>query len=248
MSMRIKAALIIMMVVIVIAVTSLITNFLFIRQNITDAVDQDLSLAIDFADNLISTKMQLIKANGAIVAERLLKANSKEEMSEIMASENAKFPEFRALSVFDRGYEVIASYGVPVKTSELTEEYRYAQMAYNGESVIPTTHYDPETDDFIMHVFVPMTSDTAMAATIPGFTFSDLIRNYRVWQTGFILILDQEGNIIAEQNDESVLRRLNPILEAQANPEDKETLSRKEAAEQILSTEAGTSSFLNNGM
>ena len=246
--MRIKATLVIMLLLFTIITTGFIINYFFVRQNISSTVDQDMFLAIDFADSLVSTKMQLIKANGAMVAERLLRSGSTGEMTEIMALEIAKFPEFRTLSVFDLDHGVVANYGVPVKSAELLEESRYVQMAYNGESVIPTTHYDPETNDFIMHVFVPMTTNMVMVATIPGFTFSDLIRGYRVWQTGFILILDEEGTIIAEQNDESVLRRLNPIQEAQAHPEDKEILSMKDTVEQILSTRTGTGSFLYNGM
>ncbi|MCL1837458.1 MAG: ATP-binding protein, partial [Treponema sp.] len=247
MSLRIKAALIIMAIVLVVAAMSLITNFLFTSQNITDAADQDMALALDFADNLVSTKMQLIKANGATVAERLLQTDSPGEMTEIMALEIAKFPEFRALSVFDQNLGVIANCGVPIKSAELLEESRYVQMAYNGESVISTTHYDPETNDFIMHVFVPMTSNMALVATIPGFIFSDFIGSYKVWKTGFILILDEEGTIIAERIRESVSRRLNPIMEAKANPEDKEVQSWGEMTAQILSTEAGDGSFFNNG-
>ena len=166
MSLRIKAALIILAIVLFVAVTSFITSVLFTSQNISDAVDQDLSTAIEFADNLVSTKMQLIKANGAIVAERLHHAASPEKMTEIMALEIAVFPEFRAFSVLDQELGIIANYGVPVKSTELLEESRYVQMVYNRESVITTTHYDPETNDFIMHVFVPMTSKMALVATI----------------------------------------------------------------------------------
>jgi hypothetical protein len=85
-------------------------------------------MAINFADNLVSTKMQLIKANGATVAQRLLQAASPEEMAEAMATEITKFPEFTALSVFDQNHGVIANYGVPVKSAELLEESRYVQI------------------------------------------------------------------------------------------------------------------------
>ncbi|MCL1927738.1 MAG: ATP-binding protein [Treponema sp.] len=248
MSMRTKATFILVSIVLAITATSIITNYLFSRRSITDAVEQDLSLAINFADKLVSAKMKLIKANGATVAERLLRAGSPEEMAEIMSVEIDKFPEFNAFSVFDQNLGVIANYGAPVKSAELLEESRYVQMAYNGESVIPTTHYNSETNDFVMHVFVPMTSKMAMVAAISGFTFSDLIRNYRVWKTGSILILDQEGTIIADRIEESVLRRLNPILEAKTNPDNKEMLSRGEMAAEILSTETGTGSFLKSGI
>ena len=247
MSMRIKATLILAIIVFVITLTSFITNFLFSRQSISEAVDQDLSLAINFADKLISTKMQLIKANGATVAERLLNSTSAKDMTEIMAMEINKFPEFDAFSVIDQNYGVIANFGVPVKSAELLEENRYVQMAYSGESVIPTTHYDLETNEFVMNVFVPISSGMVLVGRISGFTFSNLIRSYRVWQTGSILILDDEGTIIAGQHEEPVLQRLNPMLEAKFYPDDREAQSRKDTVIRILTTDSGTSSFYYGG-
>ena len=246
--MRIKAAFIIIAIVFVVSITSFLTNFLFTRQSITDAVDQDLSLAIDIADNLVSSKMLLIKANGATVAARLMKAGSNEEMSEIMASEIIKFPEFTALSVFDKEHGVIANYGIPITTEELLAESRYVNMAYNGESVIPTTRYNPETNVFIMHVFVPMTSDMAMVATISGFSFSDFIRGYKLWQTGSMFMLDEEGTIIADINDELVLRRENFIKEAEVNSGDKDLITKSDILKQILSIEKGRGTFLDHGI
>ena len=249
MSIRIRAALITMLIVLVIAAASFVSNLFFINDSIAEVEEHDLSLSVDIADSLVSTKMALIKANGSTVAERLLKARSNEKMLNIMEAELAKFPDFIALSVFDRQHKVVANYGAPIKPAEMLAESKYAKMAFNGESVISTTLYDTGTNDFIMHVFVPMTQETVMAATIPGMTFSDSIRGYRFWETGNICILDEEGTIIGHYIDELVLRRQNSIYDAKVNPHKKEKgiLSRKDSLEKILLTEKGMSTFRYSG-
>ena len=250
MSMRLKAALIIVLIVFVVNMTNFLSNLFFTNKSINETMEQDLALALDIADGLLSTKMELIKSNGATIAERLLKAPSSRKMIEIMASEITKFPEFTALSVFDKEHGVIASYGVPIKPAELFAEDRYVQMAYNGKRVISTTLYDTETNDLIMHVFVPMTSDMVLAATIPGLTFSSYISDYRLWRNGSIGLLDEEGTTIANYDTELVLRRLSSIRDAKANPDvsDKEIQSRINFQRQLLSSERGTVTFFFNGI
>ena len=246
--MRLKAFLVIITIVIVVDVMSFLTNFFFTNQSINNTVKQDFSLAIDIADTMVSTKIFLIKANGATVAERLIKSESKEEMINTMAQEIGKFQEFTALSVFDQEHGVIANYGVPIKSAEMLAENRYIQMAYNGESVISSTLRDSETNDFIMHLYIPMTADTAMVATISGFTFSDYIHSYKLWDSGGIFILDNEGNLIAHNSRELVLQRPNfskTILNKDNNiriRQNDDNLNKK------LSLEKGTSIFLYNNI
>ena len=244
---RTKATLILVSIVLIIIAIGFITNFVFISRSVKDAMDQDLSMAIDIADNLVSTRIQLIKAKGSIVAERLLKAGSDAEMTEIMASEKINFPEFMSFSVFNRYSGVIAKYGVPIKSAELLSESKYVQIAYNGDSVISTTHTDPETNDFIMHLFVPMSPDMVLIITIPGFTFVDLVRNFRLWETGNYIILDEEGTVVADRQEDLVLNRFNPLRVTPLNPRDREILSMREGLKKILSSEQGTGTFFFNG-
>ena len=247
--MRIKAALIIVAIVIVVTATNFVSNYFFTRKSITEAVEQDLALTVDIADSLVAAKMQLIKSNGATVAEKLLNVESKEEMTEIMVNEIAGSAEFTALLVYDKEKGIVAAYGTIINTDELLAESKYVQMAMNGESVISTTLYDTETNEFIMHVFIPMAPGKILAATIPGFTFSSYIRDFRIWRNGNIAILDEEATTIAHCNEQFVLERMNSIRDGKINPtmSDKEMQSRINFQKQVLSSERGTASLLFEG-
>ena len=222
MSMRVRAALLIMVIVFAFTTASFLLSLLFTRVNMEEAMEQELSLALDIADSLVSTKIELLKADASTVAERLLNADTVEEMSEIMASQIVEFSEFISLTVLNH-HGVVFNYGQPTCASSRFEGSVYMQMAFSGEDNISTTHYDSEGQNFIMHVFVPMGEDRVLSATISGMTFSDLISDFRLWQTGNILMLDEEGTIIANVRTHLVRERYSFIEDAKTNPEVRET-------------------------
>jgi hypothetical protein len=85
----------------------------FTRQNMTEAMEHELRLALDIADRLISTKIELLKSNAANISAYLQWANSAEEMTEVMAYLLAEYPEFLSLAVLDKN-GIIAHYGSSV--------------------------------------------------------------------------------------------------------------------------------------
>ncbi|MCL1941480.1 MAG: hypothetical protein FWG09_06010, partial [Synergistaceae bacterium] len=214
--MRFKVNLVIMLIVSVVAAWSFFSNSFFTGKNVRDIMAHDLSLAIDLADNLVSIKVNLLKSNASTVAERLLKAGSNEEMAVIMASQIGEFPEFMALTVFDDEGPIV-SHGTPITPAEILEESHYVKIAQSGESVISTTLYDNDTNDFIMYVFAPLGHDKILSATINGLTFSRLVADYRLWQTGNIFMIDTEGTVIASSREELVLQRHNYLKETAAS-------------------------------
>ena len=249
MSVRLEAALTIMGIIFAVTVANFFSNLFFTRKSITEAVEQDLTLAIDITDGLVATKIQLIKINGATIAERLMKADLSEEMTEIMATEIDRYPEFMALSVIDRDYGIVANYGKPVKSMELNAENHFLRTAMNGETVISSTLYDTEISELIMYVFIPMKEGMVLVVTIPGLTFSGYIRGYKLWRNGNIGILDEEGTTIANYNDEYVLKRMNSSKNGKISPDisDKELQSRVSFQKQLLSSESGTVAFFFEG-
>ena len=73
MSLRAKTALIIIIIVLIITSVSFISNLSFTKQKMTEVMEHDLALALDIADDLVSTKIRLLIADADTVAERLLK-------------------------------------------------------------------------------------------------------------------------------------------------------------------------------
>ena len=218
MSLRIKSALVIASIVFVFTVANFFTNFSFTRKKMIEAMEQDLVLALSIADDLVSTRIRLLKADAETVAERLLKLATGKEMEDAMVHQLELYPEFISLTVHGRGV-VVANYGEPVDQSTMMRENHHIQKAFLGTSTISSPYYSRVTSSFLMHVFVPMGNDMVLSATIPGMTFVDIVGGYRLWQTGSIYVVDGEGTFIASYLTDLVTERQNYIVEANNSPD-----------------------------
>jgi len=244
MSLRIKSALVIGSIVLGFTVASFLTNLSFTRQKMIEAMEQDLALALSIADDLISTRIRLLKADAETVAERLLKLDTEEEMEGVMASQLELYPEFVALTVHSRR-TVLANYGEDVDYSTMMRENRHIQMAFMGTSTISSPFYSRITRSFFMHVFVPMGSEMVLSATIPGMTFTDIVAKYRLWQTGSIYLVDGEGTFIASYLTDLVTERQNFIVEANNRPE---LVSTGNFIKNMISSRQGSGKYVFEGV
>ncbi|MCL2602849.1 MAG: ATP-binding protein [Defluviitaleaceae bacterium] len=206
MTMRMKAAMLIMAIVFAFTAASFILSVTFTRRNMTEVIQNELTLALDIADSLVSTKIELLRTNAANIAAQLYKEESADAMTGMMADFLVEYPEFLSLTVLSR-YGIFADYGVSVCTAAGYENSVYLQKALTGEVDISTAHFDDGHDHFVIHVFVPMGSTFVLAATIPALTFSDLIADFRLWHTGSIFITDENGTIIANVRTDRVLEQ-----------------------------------------
>jgi signal transduction histidine kinase/response regulator RpfG family c-di-GMP phosphodiesterase len=244
MSMRIKAALIIAAIIFGFTAANYISNFSFTRRSILVAMEQDLAFARDIANDLVSSNILLLKADASTVAERLLKADSTEKMTEIIEAQINEFPAFISLTVYDRK-GIVANSGEPISYDVFLAEKRYMQVAFEGEGILSTTHYNSNSGSFNIYVFVPMGQDMVLSATIPGMTFSDLLAGYRLWQTGSIFMLDSEGVIIANYRENLVLGRRNLIEEGK---EDADYRSIGNFFQKMLENDKGSGTYYLDGV
>jgi len=100
--MRVKAALVIILIVFAITTANFVSSLVFTRQGLIEAMEKWQTLDRDLADKLVSTQISLLKSNAATVAERLRNARAKEEMIELMKSQLEEFPDFMSFAVFPR--------------------------------------------------------------------------------------------------------------------------------------------------
>ena len=212
MSLRMKAALIIMSIVFVFTAASFISNLSFSRQKMIETMEQDLALSLAIADDLISTKILLLKSDTGAIAERLIRVLSSEDVEAIMASQLELYPEFLSLAVYNRD-GVIFHYGAPIAQDLVQKENRYLQAAFSGIPIISTTYKSMLTDTLLMYVCIPMGREMVLSAAISGMTFADMISKYRLWQTGNIFILDDEGTFVANYRPHLVRERHNFLFE-----------------------------------
>ena len=217
MSMRIKAASVIIAIVIAFTAASFFLSISFTRHYTANTIEQELSLALDIADTLVAAKISLLKSNAETIAARL-DALPEQEMAGIMASQTEEFDEFISLTVYDH-YGIVVNYGEPVSHDVFLTEREYIQPAFDGECLLSSAHYNGINGDFIIHVFVPMDSGRVLSATIHGMYFSEILSDYRLWQTGSIFMVDSEGTFIANYHDDFVLDQRNLIRDAETDPE-----------------------------
>ena len=247
MSVRTKNVITIVIIIFVMTTAYYIFGISFTRQRLNEAMEEDLSLALDIADDYISTKIDQITTNAAIMAERLLQAGPVERITEGIAAQIGEYQGFKSATIFDRE-KAILIYGVPLPPAELIEDSDIIERAFLGERVISSPHLDPDSGEFVMHVFVPMGSHWVLSVSIPGMTFADLLADYRLWQTGNIYMVDREGTIIADCDPGLVFERRNYIREAEANPDDLEAQMISAFLRKMLSTEKGEEAYTYDGI
>jgi len=217
MSMRIRAAFVIIAIVFAFTAASFFLNLSFTQQNITYTMEQDLSLALDIADNVVTTKISLLKSNAHTMAARI-DAVTDAEMTEVMAAQLEEFGDFISITVYDQtGFEV--NYGESINHDVFLAGSEYIAAAFKGESRITSAHYDGTDGNLVIHIFVPMENQRVLSATIPGMYFSDILKEYRLWQSGSIFMVDEEGTFIANFRSELVLEQRNFIEDSKFNHE-----------------------------
>jgi hypothetical protein len=80
MSMQIKAALAILLVVFAITVVNYVSSRYIVTRSLLATMEQEQTLTRDLANDRISTHINLLKSNATTVAERLLKVPTQDEM------------------------------------------------------------------------------------------------------------------------------------------------------------------------
>jgi len=217
MSMRIKTAIVIVLIIFAITTAHYASSLFFTRKNIVATMENDQARLIDIADDLIVTKIELLKTYAENVAKKLLDARSENEWPGIMKAQLQEFPDFMAFTVFSRE-GVKASLGdSPAKNYAGTHSYLSA--AFDGTSYISTSFADPFTGELVFYLYLKMNDDMVLAVTIPGMYFVDILSEYRLWKTGSIYLIDSDGTFIGHYNQERIKNRMNYIELAKTDTE-----------------------------
>ena len=233
--MRIKAALVIILIVFAVTAVNLLTSRYFISRGLRETMVQDQSLIRDLANDLVGTQINILKSNASTVAERLQKNRLQDEVAEVMRTQQEEFPEFLAFTVFNRN-GVLASFGDLSTHESFLGSSPYLAKAFNGEKVISTTRTEQHTGQLVFHLCVPMEDDEVLSITVSGTLFTDLLKKYRLWQTGSIFIIDEQGTLIAHYDFDRVNERINYVEQAKANPDSQ---SDNDFFQQMFANEEG---------
>lgn len=241
--MRVKVALIIIVIAFIIISANLASSMLMARQSLTETMAQDIIVLLHIADDLVSTKINLFKSNAQTIAERLMRKETEEEMLNVMREQLAEYTDFLSCAVFDR-QGIVLEYGDFATTSEWFDNSKYIRAAFEGQSVISTTSYNEERDELVMHIFAPMGGDHALSVTICGMTFTELLDDYLLWETGNIFMIDAEGTLIAYYLRDRIRSRVNlfSAIDASTSQETVDFLS------EMLVSSVGQGTYTYNGI
>jgi signal transduction histidine kinase/CheY-like chemotaxis protein/HPt (histidine-containing phosphotransfer) domain-containing protein len=191
-------------------------NTFFAQRRAIDTVEADLRIVAGIADTMVSKEINLLIANAQNAATAIA-ASDGGGVQAVLDEYLNRFKDFKALTVFDAENRIAYAGYVPTPLVRLNGVY--LQRALNGDSVISTTRRDDTTGELVMHVCVPVGKDRVLSVTIDGMHFSKLLRDFTIWETGALFIIDGEGKVIANRQDEFVYDQYNLIDMAQYRPE-----------------------------
>jgi signal transduction histidine kinase/DNA-binding response OmpR family regulator/HPt (histidine-containing phosphotransfer) domain-containing protein len=216
MSVRIRTAFISAIVLLLFVSLFFVISTFFTQQGLTETIKRDLLLSADILDDLVSTKVDLLRAQADTVAAVLDEVEDEERIKAILDDHLPDYDDFLALTVVDRD-GVVAEAGVATTDAALVGS-EYAKAAFEGESVISTTRIDEDTGTLVMHVCVPIDAKHVLSVTIDGMTFSDLLSPYRLWDSGHVYMIDETGTVLANYRTNMVTERRNYTIMMETDP------------------------------
>jgi signal transduction histidine kinase/DNA-binding response OmpR family regulator/HPt (histidine-containing phosphotransfer) domain-containing protein len=219
-SIRLKVTLVLISIVIVVTSAHVGMSLLSMQDRLIETVREDATVIADVADRLVSTHFELLESEAKNIAEKL---------ADIPDSEITPFLErilylkenIISLTVFDQE-GIVASHGDFPAPDSLLYSSRFLAKAFAGQQVISSTYWDKWTEKLVMYAYVPINNNRVLAVTIPGTFFSDLVSDIRIWRTGNIFIIDDQGTTIASMQNHFVLEQMNFIERAKTNPDFKD--------------------------
>ncbi len=250
MSIRLKATLILIAIILFIAAATFVSGLYFTRHTLGKTLERDLEFALSIADSLLSTKMNLLKTEAAAIAGRLAHAESDGETMRLMEEQMGTRPHISSLTAFDRSGLTI-NYSVPRHEHGANISPRYLDMVYNGATMISSPFYCAVQKEYVMNVCTPLEGGRVLAVAIPGQTFTELLSEYRLWESGSVFMLNEEGRLIGAASKE-IDRALkayvpggddNPTVRA-----DEELRAIDRLLHTILSTESGVARYRFEGV
>jgi signal transduction histidine kinase/DNA-binding NarL/FixJ family response regulator/HPt (histidine-containing phosphotransfer) domain-containing protein len=266
MSIRLKIFFVIIFLAITIILFGIGTGMVFVQSSLEHAVESDMSAVANVADQLITTEINLLKADASMAAQHLLQA-SDADFHNALQWQTVAYNNFIALTVFDRE-GIVDAYGIgaegvisrptirpamavpagitatggPALTPAEFIHSEYIQRAFAGEMVISNTQINPN-GELVFYICIPM-GERVLSATITGMFFSDILSHISIWDSGNIFIVDAEGTIMSNVRFNWVLERYNFIEKAQENSQYQRIA---DTVKRMIAGESGSGTFAVEG-
>jgi len=207
MSIRIKAILIIAFTNLLIILFSVFAGTMYVSMNIRTSQEAAMSIVGDIADHFVSSEIELLNVKASKIANSLEIADEA-LWPEILERQISGYPEFIGAAVFDIGLGRIAAAGAAPAPSTAVEDTGIGR-AFLGGNVLDTTHF--YNNELVFYLAIPMqdTQERILTITIPGVFFHEKLKDFVVWESGHIFLLDAEGTFVSNPRINWVEERYN---------------------------------------
>ncbi|GBU29055.1 hypothetical protein R84B8_02618 [Treponema sp. R8-4-B8] len=242
---RLKILIIVIATAIVINVASLAVGSLFLTRSISRAMESDMLVTVDIADQYVTNEIKMLKYDAENATDDIkayIATDASLPDTDRLGRICAKYPVFTGLAVFNKT-NLLVSCGKSQISPELIQE-PFMQTAIKGGSVISTTMYAPD-GELVMYVSIPINDNLVLAAVLPGFYFSNLLSKFIFWNSGHLFIHDAEGDTVSNYREDWVQQRINFLKLAKT---DKRYDSVSVVIKRGIDKERGTGRFVLDGM
>jgi len=211
---HVKIFVVIIITAVAINICALATGAVFLTRSIRNAVETDILVAVDIADQYVTNEIKLLKISASEAARDINVSLGHSSVENILESTGVSFPTYIALAVFNRD-GLIASWGEIEVPPDLINK-PFMQAAWQGGQAVSTTMHCLN-GSLVMYVSAPVNNDLILAAVLPGLYFSNIISQFTFWQSGHMFIDDENGYVISNHRTEWVQQRINFIELARTN-------------------------------
>ncbi|MDR0710665.1 MAG: hybrid sensor histidine kinase/response regulator, partial [Spirochaetaceae bacterium] len=215
---RTKVIGIISIIIVGMTAASVIVGISLTRRNLVKTIENDMGVSGAIAEQLVAEKVAHLRADMRLVAEKC-RGLDDEQIRKVLLEEAADLG-YLTIGLIDRDGKMLA-YGVKTPDPKIVET-EDARRAARGESVMSTTQFNNH-GDFIMRFWIPLEDGRILAASLPGTVISDVLSQFRIWDTGNIFVLDHQGVIIADMKPNLVFERVNYIKAAETEEQYRQT-------------------------
>jgi signal transduction histidine kinase/AmiR/NasT family two-component response regulator len=214
MKLHVKVFSMLLSIVAAIILITIAASLYFVESGLENTVLTQLTVIGQLGEKMVTSEMDLIQSQVNAMVEHL-KSTREEDWQGVIERDLKNYKPYIGVAVLNRD-GVLASAGSVPAPHDFYNSVCY-KNARTGWNYITTTNYTTDAGYPVVFYFCEFIGhDNVLAVTIPGLYFSDILRNYKIWKTGSIYILDNEGTVIANPRDWMVTERFNPIKEMES--------------------------------
>ncbi|MCL2834245.1 MAG: response regulator [Treponema sp.] len=208
---RIRAAVIISAIVILITVAATLTGIYFSNREISRTISDDLALVEKLALDMVNTTVDSIKSDVTDVSGRLDRAYSSggvDMVNDILDEEISANPHFVSLAVVLSDGRMITreKTGYVYARPKLSDVPAYLERAYDNSVMIDQAKM-VDSGQYVIRCYRKFGSSTVYIFTLRGDVFSPLFSdsNYGLYSVGKVLLVDSGRTVVAQSGGEAPL-------------------------------------------